>query len=44
MPADTPTILFVYGAWADASGWGASISAMRDRGFAAIGRHCQSSP
>jgi pimeloyl-ACP methyl ester carboxylesterase len=37
MPADTPTIVFVHGAWADASGWGASTSALRDRGFAAIG-------
>ena len=37
MPADTPTIVFVHGAWADASGWGASISALRDRGFAAMG-------
>ena len=37
MPADTPTIVFVHGAWADASGWGASISALRERGFAASG-------
>ncbi len=37
MPADTPTIVFVHGAWADASGFGESISALRDRGFAAIG-------
>jgi hypothetical protein len=37
MNASTPTIVFVHGAWADASGWGASISALRDRGFAAIG-------
>src|SRR5688500_11938887 len=36
MPADTPTIVFVHGAWADASGWGASINALRDHGFAAI--------
>ena len=37
MTADAPIIVFVHGAWADASGWGASISALRDRGFAAIG-------
>ena len=37
MPADTPTIVFVHGAWADASGFGESIRALRDRGFAAIG-------
>jgi pimeloyl-ACP methyl ester carboxylesterase len=37
MTADTPTIVFVHGAWADASGWGAPISALRDRGFATIG-------
>ena len=37
MPADTPTIVFVHGAWADASGFGESIRALRDRGFATIG-------
>jgi pimeloyl-ACP methyl ester carboxylesterase len=37
MPADTPTIVFVHGAWADASGFGGSIRALSDRGFAAIG-------
>ena len=37
MPADTPTIVFVHGAWADASGFGESIRALRDRGFAASG-------
>jgi hypothetical protein len=37
MPADTPTIVFVHGAWADATGFGESIRALRDRGFAAIG-------
>ena len=36
MPADTPTIVFVHGAWADATGFGESIRALRDRGFAAI--------
>jgi hypothetical protein len=30
MPADTPTIVFVHGAWADASGFGESIDALRD--------------
>jgi pimeloyl-ACP methyl ester carboxylesterase len=38
MNADTtPTIVFVHGAWADASGFGESIRAVRDRGFATIG-------
>jgi hypothetical protein len=37
MPADTPTIVFVHGAWADASGFGESIRVLRDRGIAAIG-------
>jgi pimeloyl-ACP methyl ester carboxylesterase len=37
MPADTPTIVFVHGAWADATGFGGSIRALRDRGFAATG-------
>ena len=37
MAADTPTIVFVHGAWADASGFGESIRALRERGFAAIG-------
>ena len=37
MTADTPTIVFVHGAWADASGFDGSIRALRDRGFAAIG-------
>ena len=37
MPADTPTIVFVHGAWADASGFGESIRVLRDRGFAALG-------
>ena len=37
MTADTPTIVFVHGAWADASGFGGSIRALSDRGFAAIG-------
>ena len=29
MPADTPTIVFVHGAWADATGFGGSIRALR---------------
>jgi pimeloyl-ACP methyl ester carboxylesterase len=37
MASETPTIVFVHGAWADASGFGESIRAVRDRGFAAIG-------
>jgi pimeloyl-ACP methyl ester carboxylesterase len=37
MTADTPTIVFVHGAWADATGFGESIRALRDRGFGAIG-------
>ena len=37
MIADTPTIVFVHGAWADATGFGGSIRALRDRGLAAIG-------
>ena len=37
MTADTPTIVFVHGAWADASGFGGSIRALSDRGFAVIG-------
>ena len=35
--ADTPTIVFVHGAWADATGFGEVIRALRDRGFAAVG-------
>jgi pimeloyl-ACP methyl ester carboxylesterase len=37
MPTNAPTIVFVHGAWADATGFGGSIRAVRDRGFAAIG-------
>ena len=37
MAADTPTIVFVHGAWADATGFGGSIRALRDRGLTAIG-------
>jgi pimeloyl-ACP methyl ester carboxylesterase len=37
MATETPTIVFVHGAWADATGFGGSIRALRDRGFTAIG-------
>jgi pimeloyl-ACP methyl ester carboxylesterase len=37
MTANTPTIVFVHGAWADATGFDGSIRALRDRGFAVIG-------
>jgi pimeloyl-ACP methyl ester carboxylesterase len=37
MTTGTPTIVFVHGAWADATGFGESIRALRDRGFDAIG-------
>jgi pimeloyl-ACP methyl ester carboxylesterase len=37
-PSETkPTIVLVHGAWADASGFGQEILALRDRGFRAIG-------
>ena len=36
-PSQTkPTIVLVHGAWADASGFGAEIRALTDRGFRAI--------
>src|SRR3712207_3489530 len=31
-----PTIVFVHGAWADNSGWDASIRALHDRGFETV--------
>jgi pimeloyl-ACP methyl ester carboxylesterase len=37
MAAEPPTIVFVHGAWADASGFDGSIRALGDRGFTAIG-------
>jgi len=37
MAAETPTIVLVHGAWADASGFSGSIRALGDRGFTAIG-------
>ena len=32
MAAETPTIVLVHGAWADATGFDAEIRALRDRG------------
>jgi len=37
MPADTPTIVLVHGAWADATGFDAEIRALQRQGFRAIG-------
>jgi pimeloyl-ACP methyl ester carboxylesterase len=37
MAGDTPTIVLVHGAWADATGFDPEIRALRDRGFTAIG-------
>jgi pimeloyl-ACP methyl ester carboxylesterase len=37
MAADTPTIVLVHGAWADATGFDAEIRALQDRGYTAIG-------
>ena len=37
MAAQTPTIVLVHGAWADATGFDAEIRALRDRGYSAIG-------
>jgi pimeloyl-ACP methyl ester carboxylesterase len=37
MGTENPTIVFVHGGWADATGFDGSIRALRDRGFAAIG-------
>src|SRR6266542_314488 len=36
MAAETPTIVLVHGAWADATGFDAEIRALRDRGYTAI--------
>jgi pimeloyl-ACP methyl ester carboxylesterase len=35
--AETPTIVLVHGAWADATGFNAEIRALRDRGYSTIG-------
>ena len=37
MATETPTIVLVHGAWADATGFDAEIRALRDRGYSAIG-------
>ena len=37
MAAETPTIVLVHGAWADATGFDAEIRALRGRGHTAIG-------
>jgi len=37
MSSDRPTIVFVHGAWADATGVQGSMRALRDRGFAVVG-------
>jgi pimeloyl-ACP methyl ester carboxylesterase len=37
MAAETPTIVLVHGAWADATGFDPEIRALRDRGFTVIG-------
>ena len=34
---ETPTIVLVHGAWADATGFDAEIRALRERGYSAIG-------
>ena len=37
MAAETPTIVLVHGAWADATGYDAEIRALQDMGYSAIG-------
>ena len=37
MGRENPTIVFVDGGWADATGFDGSIRALRERGFAVIG-------
>ena len=37
MAAETPTIVLVHGAWADATGFDAEIRALRDLGYTVIG-------
>ena len=37
MAAETPTIVLVHGAWADATGFDAEIRALRDGGYSVIG-------
>jgi dipeptidyl aminopeptidase/acylaminoacyl peptidase len=36
MAAETPTIVFVHGAWADATGFGPEIRALQNRGYTAM--------
>ena len=38
MAGETPTIVLVHGAWADATGFDAEIRALRERGFTVIDR------
>src|SRR5207247_5855476 len=37
MTTETPTIVLIHGAWADATGFDAEIRALRDRGYTVIG-------
>jgi pimeloyl-ACP methyl ester carboxylesterase len=37
MATETPTIVLVHGAWADATGFDAEIRALQDGGYSAIG-------
>ena len=37
MAAETPSIVLVHGAWADATGFDAEIRALRDRGYSVVG-------
>jgi pimeloyl-ACP methyl ester carboxylesterase len=37
MAAETPTIVLVHGAWADATGFDAELRALQGQGFRAIG-------
>jgi pimeloyl-ACP methyl ester carboxylesterase len=37
MAAENPTIIFVHGAWADATGFDAEIRALQSRGFRVVG-------
>ena len=35
--AESPTIVLVHGAWADATGWEPEIRALQERGYSVIG-------
>ena len=37
MAAETPTIVLVHGAWADATGFDAELRALQGRGFRVVG-------